>query len=427
MRYFVLNNIDSRDHGYVLSIDRSVLPSLEPIFVTIPRRAGAYVPKKRSREVSSLIFTIKFGILGDTRADFRARVRAVAEWIFNANASGQAVPMWLSDEPSKIYKVWIEGSTDLEEFEATGEVEFNMIAPDPFADSTSLNTTLFDTANAGNLMLRGYDSFESLEAGANFEGHSQDFISTLRAMHGEKTLKKYTEAGNNNGIYMGATSTDYYIPVIGGQTYIFSYHGYAEKPFLTQGHVAFNTAESQKLYSSSQITMPANEWTRHFQIVTAPLDATLALPRVDIDQEWTEVWFDCLQFEIADAGQTLPTDWKPSGTVGLKKQIRNNGTYETFPDFRLVPTTNLDYVKLTDGKGKYILLTGRTFPAWTNIIIDNKKGEVYFEASGVSLMENLTIDSTFFKLEPQTDYMLGIETSAGGGMSARVNWQEKHL
>lgn len=427
MRYFVLNNVDSRTHGYALKIERTMLPTIEPIQVAIPRRAGVYIPKKRSREVGILEFRIRLGLIGAGRADFRARVRTVAEWLFNANKAGEAVNCWFSDEPARIYKVWVRGETPIEQIEDTGEIEFSLIAPDPYPESTALSTTLFDTANAGNLQLRGYDSFEGLTVGANFEGQSQVFVSSARAFHGEKTIKRYTQDSNNNGIYLGATSDDFYIPVVGGQQYIFSYYAYAEQPFLTQSHVRFNTALSTTLYSGSQITMPANEWTRHFQIVTAPDDATLALTRVDIDQAWTEVWFDGIQLEWADAGQTLPTAWKPADAVALKKQIRNNGTYETYPDFRLVPTSDLSYVKLTDGKGNYILLTGRTFPAWKNIIIDNKKGEVYFEASGESLMNYLTIDSRFFKLDPLTDYMLGIEMNAGGGMSARVNWQEKFV
>lgn len=423
----MLNNVDSRTHGHTLGIERSMLPDITPVQVAIPRRAGAYIPKKRSRELGILEFKIRLGIIGISRADFRARVRIVAEWLFNLNKNGDAVNLVLSDEPARIYKVWVQGSTPIEQIEDTGEVEINLIAPDPIAQSTALSTSLFDAANAANLIMRNFHDFEQETAGVAFQGQSISIVDTAQKRSGTKSLKILMRETNNNGIYLGTSSTDYHIPVTGGATYVFSYYAFATVPCLTQGHVAFNTADAQKLYSSPQITIPAGVWTRHYFTVTAPADATLALGRVDCDQAWVDLWIDDVQLELATTGQTLPTAYKAPAAVSVKKQMTNNGTYETYPDFRIVPSADLTYIRLSDGKGNYILLTGRTFPAWTNIIIDNKKGEVYFEASGVSLMNWLTIDSRFFKLDPKTTYMLTIEVSAGGALTARVNWQEKFL
>jgi predicted phage tail component-like protein len=424
MRYFVFNEEDSRDYGYILDIERSILPALEPIQITIPRRAGAYIPKKRSREIGTNGFSVKFGVLGGSRADFRSEARRLAKWLFNANKNGEAARLWFSDEPARIYLAWIDGSTDLEEFEATGEVTINFICPDPFANSTSINTTLFDVGNAKNLVPLGYHDFEAMAAGT-FTSIST--IDTEHARSGTKALKIGMRAENNNAAYLSAGSTDYNIPVTGGQRYIFSWHAYSEAPANTQGHVAFNTAETQKLYSSGTFANASGEWNRYFVEVTAPADATLAVVRVDCDTSWADMWFDDLQFEVATTGQTLPSAYKAPEAVSVKVQIRNSGTMDTYPDFRIVPTADLLYLRLSDGEGNHILLNNRTFPAWSNIIIDNKKGEVYWEASGTSLMSNLTIDSRFFKLEPEKDYILTLETNSTGGMSARVNWQEKFL
>lgn len=425
MRYFVFDGVDSRDHGWLMKLERSALPALENVFIKLPRRAGAYVPKKRSREIAPMTFTVKLGILGNSNEDFRARVRSLAKWLFNANANGEAAPIWFSDEPARIYYVWLEGTTDLEEVAATGEIVLSFVATDPIANSTALSTTLFDTAGAANLMVLGYHDFEGLTLGATLAGQSITVIDDKHARSGTKAVKGISRTATNNGIYLGASSTDYNIPVTGGAAYIFSFYAYAEVSCLLQIHVAFNTAGTNKLLTGTQITIPPNEWTRHYMVVTAPADATLAVARMDYDQANTEVWFDDLQFEAANTGQTLPSEYKAPPAVSVKKQIRNAGTAATYPDFHIVPSAAISYLKISDGKGNYIFIN-RTIAANSAVIINNRKGEVYLEASGASLMADLTIESRFFKLEPETDYVLTAEANTGS-LTVRVNWQEKFL
>lgn len=427
MRYFVLNNVDSRDYGYALTIEREMLPPIDPIQMTVPRRAGVYIPKKRSRDIGSLGFTIRYGVIGSSRADFRSKVRAVAEWLFNLNRAGEAAPIWISDEPSRIYKVWLYGQPNFDDFLDTGEISFTLIAPDPFADSTAISTATFETAAAANLITGGHDSFETFTAGAAFRNSTIAVIDTAHAKSGSKALKINIQSGNNNFVFLGASDVDYNQPVTAGQTYIFSFWVYAEAPVTVQSHVKFNTATPESK-GSSQISIPAGEWTRHTQTVTAPAGATACVLRVDLDTAWLAAWYDEIQFEAATAGQTLPSAWKPAGAAGYKVEIFNDGTHETFPYFRIVPTADLTYLRVGNGKGEFIYLgTGRTYWAWTPIIIDHKKGEVYFETTKASLMNWLSPDSRFFKLEPKTTYSLTMEANAGATMTGRVDWQQKYI
>jgi predicted phage tail component-like protein len=425
MRHFFLNGIDSRDHGFAMSIERSVLPTLEPVTVTIPRRAGAYVPKKRSREVGMLAFKVRFAILGFNYPDFRARVRAVASWLFNANKAGSAAPLYFSDDPNRIYYVWIEGSTDIEQIVYEGEFEFTMIAPEPFAYLNYESSVVFDTPKATNLIANDHHSFEGFALAA-FRASTIAVIDTVHARSGTKALNINIQSTTDNQVWLGASNVDYNQPVTAGSSYIFSWYSYGEVPTSVQGAIKFNNATPTVVTSSVQ-SVPAGVWTKHFVQATAPTGATSCILRLDCEVAWTEVWFDDLQFELASTGQTLPSEYKAPTAIAIKKQIRNDGTIEAYPRFKITPTTDLTYIKISDGKGNTILLNNRTFTAWTIIIVDNLKGDIYFEATGASLMNWLTMDSRFFKLDPTTDYNLTIEVNAGGNLSASVNWQQKYL
>jgi predicted phage tail component-like protein len=138
MRYFYLNDIDSRAYGYVLSVERPLLMDLDTAQVKIPKRAGVYVPKNSDhRSESALVITVRFGLLGSNRSDFRASIRAFAKFLYDQNKTGEAAGLWFSDETKKIYYVYLDGGFDLEEIANTGEVTLNFIAPTPYAHASS--------------------------------------------------------------------------------------------------------------------------------------------------------------------------------------------------------------------------------------------------------------------------------------------------
>lgn len=137
MRHFFFKGVDSRTHGYVLKIERPLLPGIEPKKIKVPNRPGVYVPKiKPNRIINETEIKVRFALLGATRADFRSKVRAVANWFFN-NADPAGDLLYISDEPNRLYTAHIQGEFDIEEIAETGEFDFSFLLPQPFAEAAS--------------------------------------------------------------------------------------------------------------------------------------------------------------------------------------------------------------------------------------------------------------------------------------------------
>ena len=214
-----------------LSIDRAILPEINPITVDVPRKTGLYIPINNSRIINAAKFKITFGILGNNPTDLRAKSRLIAAWLFNANKDGTAKPFILSDEPTKIYQVWFSGSSDLEEIAAIGEVSLDFIAPDPFAAANVERSQLF---TAGSITITNNGTAEAypvyrivptgamadftLTAAGNTMYFSRAFANGETFIIDTKKAEAYLEGSGYSILpYMAITSR--FMPLQPGQSY----------------------------------------------------------------------------------------------------------------------------------------------------------------------------------------------------------------
>jgi len=190
------------------------------------------------------------------------------------------------------------------------------------------------TGGNPNIMRRGYDGFEQIAPGPiafnkNTTVTSTE-ISSDYGLDGTKSLKVVTGATNTDGyVYMGGSSTDAYVPLMAGKSYIYSFYAYnpSGTAATVQGYVACNdTAKTffqtdtyykmgiKTVAGAASITS-ADGWVRFVKKFTPLTGTTGCCPRVDVDTASATVYFDGFQIEEVPASSTEPSVFAPAGTT----------------------------------------------------------------------------------------------------------------
>jgi predicted phage tail component-like protein len=150
LRYFTINGKASTDWGIVTQIDRPMVPFVDLNLLTVPMRAGAYIPIKNTSNIASRRFTISvFVNTGLTVDDLVATKRSISAFFKNLNNDGLGKNLIFSDEPTKAYSVHLQGDIQWESVNhASGIFTVTLLAGQPYAFDPTLKTVSFSGSTA---------------------------------------------------------------------------------------------------------------------------------------------------------------------------------------------------------------------------------------------------------------------------------------
>lgn len=116
-------------------IDRPVLSTRNHTLVDIPGMAGAKIARSKTGVKS---IRVKVQIFGQTKAEIRAKVDALAEILLTENPA----PLVFGDESHKTYMAIVANETPFQELSTLGHAEIIFLCPDPYAKGTTKTTRL---------------------------------------------------------------------------------------------------------------------------------------------------------------------------------------------------------------------------------------------------------------------------------------------
>lgn len=145
-RSFTFNGLDSRNFGFLINnISRPYFPPLQITTIGVPNRAGALAVQRNEWGVRNI--EVDITIMGDNFVDLRQKVRNLAGFLVYS----VDVPLIFSDEPNLQYNArFNQSATSLDEIAETGAGKLIFSCFDPLAYSTTEQTHLLDTTEAGN-------------------------------------------------------------------------------------------------------------------------------------------------------------------------------------------------------------------------------------------------------------------------------------
>jgi predicted phage tail component-like protein len=120
-------------------------------------------------------------------------------------------------------------------------------------------------------------------------------------------------------------------------------------------------------------------------------------------------------------------------SISTTTVFANNGTAETYPKIRIVPTGAITWVKFTNQTtGKHVLLHNLdgALNAWKTVIVDTALNKVYDDSNGTRRDSILDLSSDYFPLV-KGDNTLIMETNVipatSSPMSARLIYTERYF
>lgn len=171
-----------------------------------------------------------------------------------------------------------------------------------------------------NQVKDGYDSFEQeplgVFAGLALSGSATGRITRDWSWDGRNSFALMGNSPSNRVALM-KSALDYTIPVQPDTTLFVSVSVKtdSENDVPVSLGLAFNKGE--RLYSPLQTVTKSDRVKRLWASFTAPADSLRAAVILGVETTNTEVFFDCLQVETAEPGQTEPGFWKATATTKI--------------------------------------------------------------------------------------------------------------
>lgn len=147
MNGFVFNGSHcSTNNVIMLSVDRSILPASNNVYLQVPNRDGSYL---FDRELSDRIIKVSCTVFANSTIDLALIARQISGWIFTK----QRVPLIFDDEPDKYYMAKYDGAIGLSQIATDGEFSLTFRC-EPYAYSLvnkqqSFVNSAIEVANVG--------------------------------------------------------------------------------------------------------------------------------------------------------------------------------------------------------------------------------------------------------------------------------------
>jgi predicted phage tail component-like protein len=135
--------------------------------------------------------------------------------------------------------------------------------------------------------------------------------------------------------------------------------------------------------------------------------------------ELTFTCFDPFAYAINEKTQLI---------TGTQMDFINTGTAAVYPKFRVIPTVQSTFIRITNTTTGKKLMYNATWAALDGLIIDTKTNRVYKEADSVNFIKYLTLDSEFFPLEIGSNIIKVENQNADGtGVTGQLRawWTER--
>lgn len=132
--------------------------------------------------------------------------------------------------------------------------------------------------------------------------------------------------------------------------------------------------------------------------------------------------FDPYAYELEETTVTMPD-------LASETNVVNNGSTFVYPRFRIAPTLNSTYLKITNVTTDEFMYYNALVAAGSALIIDHASNQVYDEGTKENLVRNITLDSQFFSLVTGTNTILiQNQNPDGSGInqgSLQMFWRER--
>ena len=131
---FTLNGVHCNTYNInMLSVDRTVLPAVNDVYLQVPNRDGSYL---FGRELSDRIIKVDCSVFTSALVDLRLSIRQISAWLFTR----QRVQLIFDDEQDKYYMAKYDGAIGLNQITTDGE--FSLIFRcEPYAYSITPTQT----------------------------------------------------------------------------------------------------------------------------------------------------------------------------------------------------------------------------------------------------------------------------------------------
>lgn len=145
----IFNGIDMCDYLIISDIRRDILPPIITNTRKIPGNIGEYLI---GTDLDMRNIEVDITIQGHGR-ELREQVRIISSLLYTEKEKD----LIFKDEPDKLYKAKINGTTNFEEIASIGEGTLQFVCPDPLA--YSINKTIINNINNKTIINQGtYDT-----------------------------------------------------------------------------------------------------------------------------------------------------------------------------------------------------------------------------------------------------------------------------
>jgi hypothetical protein len=208
-------------------------------------------------------------------------------------------------------------------------MDYNVLGgtkPPPNADVTSDNTA----GNGSNICNARYSTFQESSIPLSGTANGTAIIDVTTNYFGPNSYSlRLAPTAPDCYTYLGSSTSDFNVPVQGGQSYIVSAYVYS-----TVANAAIDFWFNQDSFVHVVGTTnsgPANQWNRVSAVVTADAGVRMAMLRVDSDGgAGSLMWFDGIMIEPRVGTLTAPGPYvPPSSYNNVASTFANQGAFAT--------------------------------------------------------------------------------------------------